>query len=82
MTGEIFSITKPGALLGPLEPNDLLANPEKLFEGVLPGPEHLLARDGIIYTGLSNGDVVKIVGDQVTVLGKFGRLCCKFEGAT
>lgn len=60
-----------------LEPNNLLANPEKLLEGKLHGPEHLMERDGAIFTSLHNGDVVKIVGEKITVLGKFGKLCCE-----
>lgn len=60
-----------------LEPNSLLENPEKLLEGRIEGPEHLLYRDGAIFTGLKNGDVVKIVGDKLSVLGKFGRFCCE-----
>lgn len=65
-------------LVGVLEPNDFLENPEKLLEGKVPGAEHLLARDGEIYTALHNGDVVKIVGEEITVLAKFGKLCCEF----
>jgi len=69
------SVVKPKPLLDALAPNEFLANPVKLFEGKLQAPEHLLSRDGVIYTALSNGDVVKIVDDKITVLGKFGKLC-------
>jgi len=75
---EEFSFTKPQSLVGALESNELLKNPVKLFEGKLPGPEHLMTRDGAIFTALGNGEVVKIVGDKITVLGKFGKLC--YEG--
>ena len=70
---------KPQALVGVLKPNEFLKNPEKLLEGKLHGPEHLLNRDGAIFTGLENGDVVKIVGEKITVLGKFGKLCCELK---
>lgn len=71
------SLAKPKALVGVLEPNSLLENPVKILEGKLPGPEHLLNRDGAIYTALENGEVVKIVGEKIEVLGKFGKLCCE-----
>lgn len=70
---------KPKPLEGALEMNDFLGNPEKLYEGKVPGPEHLLARDGAIYTALHTGDVVKIVGENIQVLGKFGTLCCELK---
>lgn len=75
----MFSLVKPQSLTGVLEPNKLLENPEKLLEGKLPGPEHLLTRDGAIFTSLDNGDVVKIVGDKIEALGKFGKLCCELK---
>lgn len=75
----MFSIVKPKALVGVLEPNNLLANPEKLFEGKISGPEHLMTRDGVIYTSLNNGDVIKIVDGKMTVIGKFGKLCCELN---
>lgn len=66
---------KPKALEGVLEPNKLLENPEKLYLGKVHGPEHLLNRDGVIYTAMHNGDLVKIVGDNIKLLGKFGIPC-------
>lgn len=75
-------MVKPKPLTGVLEPNNLLENPEKLFVGQLSGPEHLLARDGVIYASLHDGGVVKIEGDKISEIGKFGKLCCKFESKT
>lgn len=68
---------KPQSLGGVVKENEFLKNPVKILEGKLAGPEHLLNRDGAIYTALADGDVVKIVGEKVTVLGKFGELCCE-----
>lgn len=73
----MLSIAKPMPLEGVLEMNNFLGNPEKLLEGKLHGPEHLLARDGAIYTTLHGGEVVKIVGEDIKVLGNFGKLCCE-----
>lgn len=74
-----FSVVKPKPLVGVLESNDYLGNPEKLLVGKVLAPEHLLARDGAIYTALHTGEVVKIVGEDITVLGKFGKLCCEYK---
>lgn len=75
----MFSFVNPQPLVGLMQPNELLKNPVKILEGKLPGPEHLLARDGAIFTALGNGDVVKIVGDNITVVGNF---CCEFKFAS
>lgn len=63
---------KPQPLVGILAPNNFLENPEKILDGKLPHPEHLMTRDGAIFTSLGNGEVVKIVGEKITVLGKCG----------
>ncbi len=71
---------KPGSLSGPYALNNkLLDNGERLFEGILDGPEHLLAKDGAIYASLASGEIIKIVGENVTVVTKFEKPCCKFE---
>ncbi|CAO1334200.1 unnamed protein product [Diamesa tonsa] len=72
---EQFSVVKPKALTGALELNNHLNNAERLFEGVLPGPEHLLARGKSIYASLHNGNVVRIDGDHVTHIAQFGKPC-------
>lgn len=69
---------KPKALTGALELNNHLNNAERLFEGVLPGPEHLLARGNSIYASLHNGNVVRIDGDHVTHIAQFGKPCRKY----
>lgn len=72
--------SKPKALEGILEPNKFLENPEKYLLGKVEGAETLIAKNGaIIYATLANGDVVKIVGDQINVLGKFGSPFSEFQ---
>lgn len=63
---------KPKALEGVLAKNDFLENPEKLLLGKIDGAETLIAKNGAIYATVGNGDVVKIVGDKMSVLGSFG----------
>jgi len=72
---EEFSVEKPRALEGVLASNDFLANPEKLFEGQLKAPEHLLERDGVIYASLGSGEVVKIIDGKIEVMSRFGKFC-------
>lgn len=73
------SFAQPKALVGVLKENNFLENPVKILEGKIVGPEHLLNRDGAIFTSSANGDVVKIVNEKITVLGKFGKLCCELR---
>lgn len=77
----LFSLVKPKALEGVLEPNKFLENPEKLFLGSVHGPEHLLNRNGLIYTAMHNGDLVEIIGDHIKILGKFGAPCREWRSS-
>lgn len=65
-------------LTGPLEVNNLLDNSERLLEGQVHGPETLLKRDNDIYTTIHGGEVIKITGDHITHIAKFGKPCGKF----
>lgn len=71
------SIPKPLNLTGPLEVNNLLDNAERLFEGQVHGPETLIKRGNEIYTGIHGGEVIKITGDHITHVAKFGKPCGK-----
>lgn len=64
---------------GVFAPNDFLANPEKLFEGKIIGPEHILERDGVLFASLADGNVVKIVNEKIEVMNNFGKYCCEFD---
>lgn len=71
----LCSIVKPKALLGALEVNNHLDNAEHILEGKVPGPEALIARGNSYYASLHNGNVVRIDGDHVTFIAKFGKPC-------
>lgn len=73
------SFLKPQPLVGPLEPNTLLENPLRLFKRQISGPEHLMTRDKVIFTSTHTGDVLKILDENITVLGQFGRNCCELS---
>lgn len=68
----------PLELKGPLALNKYLDQGERLLEGRLAGPEHILVIGKDIYTGLTNGEVVRINGNHITHVAKFGQPC---EGA-
>ena len=70
-----FSIVKPSALEGGYEINSQLNNAERIFVDKLDGPEMLISRDNIIYATLRTGEVVKIEGENITKIAKFGRDC-------
>lgn len=51
-------------------------NVERLFEGKVPGPEFLLANGAnSFYASLHNGNVVRIDGEHITFVAKFGKPC-------
>jgi adipocyte plasma membrane-associated protein len=66
---------KPKALTGALEVNNHMDNAERILEGKVEGPECLIARGSSIYASLHNGNVVRIDGDHVTFIAKFGKPC-------
>lgn len=72
-------IPKPLDLTGPLEVNNFLDNAERLFEGQVYGPECLLKRGNEIYTSIMGGEVIKITGDHITHVAKFGKPCGKLQ---
>lgn len=70
-----FSIVKPKPLLGALEVNHHLDKAEHILEGKVIGAEHLLPRGKSIYASLHNGNVVRIDGEHITFVAKFGKPC-------
>lgn len=72
---EAFSIPPLKELKGGLEPNNHLDNAERLFEGKLYGPEALLVRGKEIFTTVHGGEVVRITGQHITHVAKFGKPC-------
>lgn len=65
-----------------IEPNNFLENPEILLKGKIAGPEHILEKDGKFFASLTDGTVVKIVGEKVEVLSQFGKYCSEYRRQT
>ncbi|XP_065079214.1 adipocyte plasma membrane-associated protein Hemomucin [Ochlerotatus camptorhynchus] len=72
---EGFSIPPLKELKGGLEPNNHLDNAERLFEGKVYGPEALLVRGKEIFTTVHGGEVLRITGQHITHVAKFGKPC-------
>lgn len=68
---------KPKALTGALEVNNHLDHADQLLKGQVIGPELLLPIPGTksFYASLHNGNIVRIDGEHVTFIAKFGKPC-------
>lgn len=60
-----------------MEVNHLLDNGERLFEGQVHGPEALLKRGNEIFASIHGGEIIKITGNHITHVAKFGKPCGK-----
>lgn len=60
---------------GPMELNNHLSAAEKAFKDEVHGPESFEVNNGIIYTGLLGGDIVKIVNGKVEHFVRTGPKC-------
>lgn len=58
-----------------MEINNHLDNAEHILEGKVPGPEFLLPSGNSYYASLHNGNVVRIDGEHITFIAKFGKPC-------
>lgn len=57
------------------------AEPLKLNRGIY-GPESIAMRGDELFTGLMNGEIIKIKGDKVTTVVKTGKECRKLHKTT
>ncbi|ETN60629.1 hemomucin [Anopheles darlingi] len=72
---EGFRISKPRELKGALELTDHLDNAERLFEGKIYGPEAILVNGKDLFTAIHGGEVIRINGQHITHIAKFGKPC-------
>uniref|UniRef100_A0A182J858 Strictosidine synthase conserved region domain-containing protein n=1 Tax=Anopheles atroparvus TaxID=41427 RepID=A0A182J858_ANOAO len=72
---EGFRFAKPRELKGALEPTNHLDNAERLFEGKIYGPEALLVNGKDLFTTIHGGEVIRINGEHITHIAKFGKPC-------
>ncbi|CAG9763984.1 unnamed protein product [Ceutorhynchus assimilis] len=70
-----ISRVSPKPFTGKLSLNNRLDNIEKWHKGDFVGPEGLAELNGELYTSLYTGDIVKLTGEHITPIVKFGRPC-------
>jgi hypothetical protein len=78
----LSSVEGGKTLSGPLALNSLLNNAERLFEGLLDAPEHIIERNGVLYVSLRTNEVVKISNNEIQAIVNFGKSCCKLSPLT
>ncbi|ELU04275.1 hypothetical protein CAPTEDRAFT_171602 [Capitella teleta] len=71
-----YSLPNPPVWEGPLKPNDLLLQSERIFEGKIKGPESMVNQNGHIYTGTADGKVLHIYKGEIQVLATLGQPPC------
>ncbi|XP_035670101.1 adipocyte plasma membrane-associated protein-like [Branchiostoma floridae] len=71
-----YSFSAPPKLEGPLAPNTILSRAEHFVEGKVAGPESLVTYKGDLYTGTADGRVLRIRGEEVTLVGRTGTPPC------
>lgn len=70
-----YELTPMKKLEGELAPNGKLNGAERLFENLIHGPESLEYVDGVLYTGVHGGLVLKIIDNKLIPFVKFGKSC-------
>ncbi|XP_076315762.1 adipocyte plasma membrane-associated protein-like [Tachypleus tridentatus] len=70
-----YFVELPSKFEDALTANDYLNKAEILFQGKIAGPESLAVYEKDIYTGTSDGHIVKISKDKLTVVTKTGSDC-------
>ncbi|GBO29805.1 Adipocyte plasma membrane-associated protein, partial [Araneus ventricosus] len=60
---------------GPLEENNRLGEADRLFHGILGGPESIVFHEGFLYTSLEDGRIVKIKDEKITTVARTGTAC-------
>lgn len=70
-----YKLDPPPDFVGPLASNEILSRAEKLFENEILGPESVIQYKGGIYTGLSDGRIIRIVGKEYQTVANIGADC-------
>ncbi|ERL91755.1 hypothetical protein D910_09081 [Dendroctonus ponderosae] len=70
-----YSVSPAQPFTGKLSLNDRLDAVEIWHKGDFVGPEAFADLDNSLYTSLYNGDIVKLTGEHITPVVKFGKPC-------
>lgn len=74
---ESFDSELPKSYTGGLAVNDRMNKAEKLHEGLLKWPESLAVYQGEIYTGINDGQIVKVTTNGVKPIVRTGKKICE-----
>lgn len=72
-----LSFKEPPLLHGVLQPNTKLRQAERLFENQLIGPESITNIGDVMFTGTSDGRIIKIENGEIDTIARFGSGPCK-----
>ncbi|KFM67955.1 Adipocyte plasma membrane-associated protein, partial [Stegodyphus mimosarum] len=70
-----YSVSLPEKFEGALKPNEKLDKTERMHENEIHWPESLAVHQGVVYTGLGDGRIVRITPDKVTEICRTGKEC-------
>lgn len=73
---QLISLHDPPLLTGVLEPNLKLRKAERMFEGMLVGPESFANIGDVLYTGTSDGQILKIEDGNIYTVARLGKPPC------
>ncbi|XP_048375480.1 adipocyte plasma membrane-associated protein [Sphaerodactylus townsendi] len=75
-----ISFKEPPPFTGTLEPNFKLRQAERLFENQLVGPESIANIGDVLFTGTSDGRIVKIEDGHIQTIARLGHGPCGTGG--
>ncbi|XP_006005281.1 adipocyte plasma membrane-associated protein [Latimeria chalumnae] len=73
---QFVSYQEPPLMSEALEPNFKLRQAERLYEGLLVGPESIVNIGDVLYTGTADGQIVKIEDGSIHTVARIGKLPC------
>jgi len=73
---EYFNLPPPPEFEGALSQNQALSHAQRLYEGDLKGPESIVVRDGVLYTGTADGKIVRIQDGVINTVARLGQPPC------
>ncbi|XP_046886054.1 adipocyte plasma membrane-associated protein [Hypomesus transpacificus] len=73
---ELLSLSEPPLMVGCYEPNFKLREAQRLFEDQIVGPESIANIGDVLYTGTSDGKILKLDGKRSHVVARLGHPPC------
>lgn len=71
-----YELPDPPVWDGPMTPNNILTEADRIYENKIDGPESIVVDSGHIYTGTYDGKVLDIYQGEINILAQFGQPPC------